>query len=94
MAAVGVPNPDGTGQQAWDATLIVVDALRKLGINATAEQLRAEIAGMHGYAGINGIMDFRDGQQRGLQENAAVIVRWNPAKQNWIPVSKPGGGLL
>jgi branched-chain amino acid transport system substrate-binding protein len=94
MSAVGVPNPDGTGQQAWDATLIVVNAFRKLGINATAEQLRAEIAGLHGYAGINGIMDFRDGQQRGLQENAAVIVRWNPAKQNWIPVSKPGGGLL
>jgi branched-chain amino acid transport system substrate-binding protein len=94
MAGVGVPNPDGTGQQAWDATMIVINAFRKLGVNATAEQVRAEIAGLHGYAGINGIMDFRDGQQRGLQENAAVIVRWDPVKQNWVPLSKPGGGLL
>jgi branched-chain amino acid transport system substrate-binding protein len=94
MSQVGVPDPDGTGQQAWDATMIVINAFKQLGTNATAEQVRAYIAGLHGYAGINGIMDFRDGQQRGLQENAAVMVRWDPKKKNWIPVSKPGGDPL
>ena len=94
MRSVGVPKVDGTGQQAWDATSIVIDAYRHLGTNATAEQIRSYIANLHGYAGINGIMDFRDGQQRGLQEGSAVIVRWDGGKQDWIPVSKPGGALL
>ena len=94
MATVGVPDPDGTGQQAWDATMIVVNAFKHLGTNATAEQVRAFISGLSGYAGINGIMDFRDGQQRGLQENAAVIVRWDAVKRGWVPMSKPGGDPL
>src|SRR6202012_6286137 len=63
MKSVGIPNPDGTHMTGWDATLVVVDALRHLGTNATAEQLRNYIATLHGYVGINGIMDFRDQQQ-------------------------------
>jgi branched-chain amino acid transport system substrate-binding protein len=94
MTQVGVPDPDGTGQQAWDATMIVVNAFKRLGTDASAQQLRTYIAGLHGYAGINGIMDFRDGQQRGLRENSAVIVRWDPARKNWVPMSKPGGDPL
>ncbi len=93
MASVGVPKPDITHVIAWDATMISIDALRKLGTTATPVQIRDYIANLHGYAGINGIMDFRDGQQRGLKDNAALIVRWNPATSDFDPVSKPGGSL-
>lgn len=91
MTAVGVPKPDVTHVLAWDATMISIDALRKLGTNATAAQIREYIAGLHGYAGINGIMDFRDGMQRGVKDNAAMIVRWNEATSDFVAVSKPGG---
>ena len=94
MKAVGVPQPDFSDVFAWDATMIVVDAFRHLGTNATPAQIRQYIATLHGYAGINGIMDFRDGQQRGLTSSAALVVRWNTAKHDFVPASKPGGYLL
>ena len=91
LASVGVTNPDGTYSSCWDATNIAVDALRHLGANPTAEQIRAYIANLHGFPGINGIMDFRDGQQRGYKDNAGLIVRWDAPKKEFIPVSLPGG---
>jgi branched-chain amino acid transport system substrate-binding protein len=91
MNAVGVARPDFSHNFAWDATMIVIDALRRLGTNATADQIRQYIATLHGYAGINGIMDFRDGQQRGLTTNAALVVRWSDAKHDFVAASRPGG---
>ncbi len=91
LAEVGVTNPDGTNSSNWDATRVAVDALRHSGPNPTAEQLRAYIAGLHGFAGINGIMDFRDGQQRGYKDNAGLIVQWDAPSKTFVPVSLPGG---
>ena len=88
---VGVNRPDFSYNFAWDSSLIVVDALRHLGTDATAEQIRQYIAGLHGYAGISGIMDFRDGQQRGLSTNAALVVRWSTSKHDFVAASKLGG---
>jgi branched-chain amino acid transport system substrate-binding protein len=85
LKAVGVQRPDLTYTYSWDGALIVVDALRHLGTKATADQIRAYIENLHGYAGINGIMDFRDGQQRGLQAYATAIVAWNKAKNEFVP---------
>lgn len=93
MAAVGVAKPDITHLLAWDATMISIDALRKFGTDAPPEKIRAYIAGLHGYAGINGIMDFRDGKQRGMTDIAAMVVRWNRATNDFDAVSKPGGFL-
>ena len=93
MHDIGVAKPDVQFETAWDPSLIIVDALRHLGTNATADQVRTYIANLHGYVGINGIMDFRDGQQRGLTDTGALIVRWDTAAKDWIPVSKPGGRL-
>jgi branched-chain amino acid transport system substrate-binding protein len=61
---------------AWDPALIVVDALRRLGPNATTEQLHRYISELHGWAGINGLYDFR-GSQRGIGQNAVVVYRWD-----------------
>jgi branched-chain amino acid transport system substrate-binding protein len=84
LKAVGVERPDLTYTYSWDPAMIVVDALRHLGTNATAEQIRSYIVNLHGYAGINGLMDFRDGQQRGLQAYATAIVRWDKEKHEFV----------
>jgi branched-chain amino acid transport system substrate-binding protein len=69
----------------WDTAWIVIAAFRKLGTEATAAQLHDYIENLHGFAGINGIFDFRDGSQRGLTPTAALVVKWAPATKSWIP---------
>jgi branched-chain amino acid transport system substrate-binding protein len=83
--------PDIGQNIAWDSTLVVIDALRHVGTKATAKQLLDYMEALHSYAGINGIIDYRDGSQRGLTGSSAVIVQWSPAKSDWFPVSQPGG---
>ena len=71
--------------------MVVVDALRKIGPNATADQLRSYLVNLQGYAGISGVHDFPKAPQRGLGANDAVVTRWEPAKGTWVPLSKRGG---
>ena len=90
--AIGV-KPDFGNNLSWDPTMIVVDALRALGPDASADQIRNWIANLHSWAGINGIYDFRAGDQRGVGQNAAVVHRWDPAKGDFVVMSRPGGRL-
>jgi branched-chain amino acid transport system substrate-binding protein len=83
--------PDGLESIAWDPAMIVVTALRRLGTGATAAQIRAYIASLHGWTGAFGPYDFRTEPQRGLGQNDAVVVRWDAAKDGWVGVSHPGG---
>lgn len=85
--------PDAANVTAWDPVMISIDALRHLGANATAQQVHAYILGLHSFAGVNGIYDFRDGSQRGISSSAVVVNRWDPGKQTFVVVSKPGGGV-
>jgi branched-chain amino acid transport system substrate-binding protein len=78
---------------AWDPALIVVDALRTLGSDASADRIRDWIENLHGWVGINGLYDFRDGSQRGIGQNALMLFRWDPAKNDFVVVSRPGGYL-
>jgi branched-chain amino acid transport system substrate-binding protein len=78
----------------WDPALLLTTALRRVGTNASAEQLRAYLAGMRNVAGVNGTYDFRRVPQRGLDDRAVVIIRWNAANNTWVPASKPGGAPL
>ena len=89
----GMPQDFQTGM-AWDPAMIVIDALRKLGPNATAEQLRTYIENLHGYTGITGTYDFRDGSQRGLGVDSTLIMRWDPDKADFVSVSKAGGAPM
>ena len=84
-----IPNFPNT--LAWDPALILIDALRHLGDNATAAQIKDYINGLHGFAGINGIYDFRGGDGHGIGENAVIIVKWNPANDSFSAVSKRSG---
>jgi branched-chain amino acid transport system substrate-binding protein len=94
LNAVGVPKVDFGNASCWDAAWIIVDALRKFGPAMTGPQLHSYIENLHDYAGINGVMDFRGGNQRGIGVDAALIVLWNAKKQDWIPVSTFGGNPL
>lgn len=80
--AIGV-KPDQGQDVAWDPPLVITDALRHLGPNATAKQIHDYIENLHGFAGTNGYYDFRTGDQRGLNPNDTIVVEWNPAKQTW-----------
>lgn len=86
--------PESTHVFSWDPALIVIDALKHLGTGATAAQIHDYIEHLHGFAGVNGLYDFRDGSQRGLGLSSAVIVRWDPAKSTFVAASSGGGAPL
>ena len=93
LAAVGARS-DGASGLPWDPIMIFVDALRKLGPDATADEIRDYIEHVHGWVGINGVYDFGDGSQRGIGENAGEMVQWINSKHTWVRVSRPRGFLL
>ena len=76
---------------AWDAALMVAAGFKKLGLNATAEQMRAYIAGLTGFIGTAGRYDFHAIPQRGIGEQSEYVARWDGTKSNWVGVSKAGG---
>ena len=83
--------PDAASTYAWEPAMLVVTALAKLGPNTTAEQLRAYLAGLRGFAGVNGVYDFTQIPQRGLDDSNVVITRWNQPAGVWDIVSGPRG---
>jgi branched-chain amino acid transport system substrate-binding protein len=78
---------------AWDPAVLVIDGLKKLGTDATAAQLNDYIQHTKGWAGINGLYDYTDGNQRGVGIDGVVIDRYDPAKSDFVVVSKGGGSL-
>ena len=90
----GDMKPDNAAALAWDPALIAFSALRTLGPETTAEQLRAYLAGLKGFAGIKGVYDFPAVPQRGLSEDNVVITLWDKQAQTWTIVSKARGEPL
>jgi branched-chain amino acid transport system substrate-binding protein len=88
FSAQGV-DPDVGNGFPWDPTRIVIAGLRKLGTGGTTD-----MENVHDFAGINGISDYRGGDQRGQGLNSLVIVKWNAAKKHVETVSHPGGAPL
>jgi hypothetical protein len=93
LASVGA-KPDMVGIAAWDPAMLIVSALRKFGTGMTATQLRDYLDSLRGWVGVNGPYDFRVMPQRGLTENSLIIVRWDPARNAAVAVSKMGGSAL
>jgi len=85
--------PDLSSTMAWDPGLIIIDAYKHLGPDASADKVRDYIAHLHGFVGVNGLYDFRDGSQRGLGENACVMLRYDGAKNEFTNASRPAGHL-
>jgi branched-chain amino acid transport system substrate-binding protein len=86
--------PDLIQSFSWDPASIVIDAMRAVGPDAGADQIRQYIENLHDYIGINGVYDFRDGSQRGLTEHNLMIMRWDIDKGTWSAVSGLGGGPI
>jgi len=91
--AAGI-KPDEASELAWDAGVLTLHALRKFGAQATAEQIRAYIANLKNYPGIDGMYDFVKVPQRGLDVTSGVVTLWDPKAKTWQPVSKPAGEPL
>jgi branched-chain amino acid transport system substrate-binding protein len=85
---------DNMSVLAWDPGNLIIDALRKLGAKASAQQVRDHIANQTSYAGVNGVYDFKAVPQRGLTVKNAVVTRWDPAADTWIVVSGLAGTPL
>lgn len=92
-AARGI-KPDNSVATSWDAALIIVEGLRKIGPDGTAEQLRDYIASLQDFAGINGVYDFKKYPERGLGQEAAIVTRYDTASKTFVWLSKPGGAPL
>jgi branched-chain amino acid transport system substrate-binding protein len=94
MKGAGETLPDEGNALSWDAGLILVSALRKLGVNATAAQIHKYISSLTSFAGINGTYDFSNQSipdNRGLTINSVYIVKWNPSQTSWAAASGAGG---
>ena len=83
--------PDQVFISAWDPAALIVDSLKKLWTDVSASKLRDYLVGLRGWVGVNGPYDFRAIPQRGIGQDAVVMVRWNPQKSQFDPVSKLGG---
>jgi branched-chain amino acid transport system substrate-binding protein len=90
MKAAGVETDLQSGM-TWDAGLITVDALRKLGPAATGAQIRDYIGALKNYPGILGVYDFTKVPQRGAGIEDAVMQRWTGT--GWSTSSSFGGAL-
>jgi ABC-type branched-subunit amino acid transport system substrate-binding protein len=93
LAKAGVPAQQGY-VFAWDSAFATIGALKKLGLNATAAQIRAYLAQQRALTGASGIYDFADHPQRGLTISSVYVVRWDKAKNTWVAASEPGGAPL
>ena len=94
LGAAGI-KPTAANAYTWDPARIIISGLRKLGANATPDQLRDYIANLHGFAGVSGVYDFRIGDQHGLTQDAQIVVRYDPnAPGATKVVSQQGGAPL
>jgi branched-chain amino acid transport system substrate-binding protein len=91
--AAGGQRPDLLAAVGWDPMLLLTGILKKRGLDATSEQLRAEVASTRDFAGTLGRYNFVAVPQRGISQNWVIMERWDPDKDAWIAVSKPGGSI-
>jgi branched-chain amino acid transport system substrate-binding protein len=78
--------PEYSHLLAWDPTMLVVDALRKTGLTASADQIRAEMASRREWYGLEGRYDFSASPQRGLSRKNAVVYEWLTVKNDYTVV--------
>lgn len=93
FAAAGL-KPDEPSELAWEPAMIITDALRSVGPQATAQQVHDFLEHLKGYASIDGICDFVKVPQRGLDVSNSVMTLWSAQAHTWEVVSKPGGEPL
>jgi branched-chain amino acid transport system substrate-binding protein len=86
--------PDQVHASGWDPVMLAVAVLRKLGPDPTPAQIREQIAQTKSWTGVLGTYDFTAIPQRGIGASSVIMVAWDRAKANWMPVSRPGGAAV
>ncbi|MBC7230162.1 MAG: ABC transporter substrate-binding protein [Actinobacteria bacterium] len=70
----------------WDAILIITEALKRAGANATREELRDAIEATRGLVGTAGVFNYSPTDHNGLTPDDLTMVeivdgKWEPAKE-------------
>lgn len=85
--------PNSSAILCWDPTMIVIEALRHTGPSPTGAKVHDYIENLHGWSGIEGTYDFRDGTQRGVGLDSLLVYRWDSPTSKIGVSSKPAGLL-
>ena len=95
MKAAKIDHPDAGQAAAWEVLMVVIDAYRKFGTNATPTQIKDYINATRGRAGLFGMLNFQENPQRGVLPDWVTLIRWDPANGGrYVAVTKPGGAPL
>lgn len=85
--AGGTPN-DGWGL-AYASGLMLISALKKLGVNATAAQLKNYFQHLSNFPNVYGVMDLSPTDHNGISLNGVYMATWNGSA--FVKASGPGG---
>ncbi len=77
---------------SWDPAQLLIGAIEKLGVNATAPQILSYMENLKGVAGVFGIYNTSNSDHRGLSTQDVYMTVWNG--NSFTPVSGPGGSPL
>jgi branched-chain amino acid transport system substrate-binding protein len=97
MKEAGQPVPDEGNALSWDPALLIIDALKKYGVGATAQQIHQYISSQTDFVGISGTYDFASKSQadnRGLTIQSVYITQWDKSISDWEQASGPAGTAL
>jgi branched-chain amino acid transport system substrate-binding protein len=89
----GAARPGINSFVTWDPLGLMLVALKNRGADATSSQVRDVLATTRNWSGILGRYDFVKSPQRGLDNSWVIIERWDPLKDGFVAMSKPGGAL-
>jgi len=64
--------------------VLIVEAYRRVGANATSAQLRDSLANVVNWPGMLGRFDFHALPNRGLGLKALVVLKWDPSHSGWV----------
>lgn len=88
ITAVGGHPSDAYGL-TWDPMQLLVGALKKLGVNASAKEILNYMQNLHGVAGIDGTYNTSVSDHRGLVTSDLYVATWSGT--GLTAVSGPGG---
>lgn len=91
LAAAGDQPTLGAGQ-TWDAASLIIGALKKIGVNATATQILDYMQNLHNVPGVFGMYNTSVSNHRGLSTGDVYLSSWDGKK--FVLASGPGGAPL
>jgi branched-chain amino acid transport system substrate-binding protein len=96
MHQIGVAEPTVPNVVPWDPMMLMIGALRKIGPQGTATQVRDYLLSLGSYAGANGMYNFTrstasNERNRGLDPLSSGVIRWDKDARSFPIISRPGG---